>query len=598
MSAHRQPVLQTVPEAPGLHCRTPKDTLAKLDYALQPVVDIGTGVVYGYEAQIRNCDLVGAQSPDELIDFAHAEGYLPQLEAKLLAKAMNRFGSLKIAQGTKLYFKLDGRDLGQDNDPRMRLAGLVAEAGLQVNQICLEFSERHQQTFTDVTHHAVNDLRQLGFLIALDDFGRGSSELRLLHDMSPDYVKIDRFFLNGIDCDARRKLFVTTVANLAHVLGARVIAEGVETESEFKACREAGCDLIQGYFVAKPFQEASSAKLFYDHVRAPGVGRKRREELDRIRNELIKVPTIQSNASMNDLLDMVVHNQEASVVPVVDANNEPRGLIHERDLKAYLYAGAPDDDDAKAALDFPLRSFVRACPIADIDSNADMLLVTFASSINSDGIIITENFRYAGFLSATSLLKIIHEKRLQEAQDQNPLTRLPGNGAISRFIAESGRKGTYDRHMCYFDFDNFKPFNDTYGYRQGDRAIILFSELLQRHISGSGTFYGHIGGDDFFAGFQNVDQTDVAARMLALKRAFRLDVESFYEPEHRERGFIEAQDRFGTTRQFPLLQCSISILSLPKGLTLHPDTLNHEIMELKRAAKRSDDGLAVKCLAA
>jgi diguanylate cyclase (GGDEF)-like protein len=581
-----------------LLCRTPKDTLTKLDYALQPVVDIGTGVVYGYEAQIRNCDLVGAQSADELIDFAHSEGYLPQLEAHLLVKAMKRFGNLKIAQGTKLYFKLDGRDLGHDNDPRMRLGKLVAEAGLQVNQICLEFSERHQQTFTDVTHHAVNDLRQLGFLIALDDFGRGSSELRLLHDMSPDYVKIDRFFLNGIDSDARRKLFVTTVANLAHVLGARVIAEGVETESEFKACREAGCDLIQGYFVAKPFQERSSAKLFYDHVRAPGVGRKRREELDRIRNELIKLPTIQSGASMNDLLDMVVHNQQASVVPVVDTNNEPRGLIHERDLKAYLYAGAPGDDDEKAALDFPLRSFVRACPIADIDSNADMLLVTFASSINSDGIIITENFRYAGFLSATSLLKIIHEKRLQEAQDQNPLTRLPGNGAVSRFIAESGRKGAHDRHLCYLDFDNFKPFNDTYGYRQGDRAIILFSELLQRHVSESDTFYGHIGGDDFFAGFQNVDQTDVAARMLALKRAFRLDVESFYDAEHREQGFIEAQDRFGTTRQFPLLQCSISILSLPKGVTLNPDTLNHEIMDLKRAAKRSDDGLAVKCLAA
>ncbi|WP_417710817.1 EAL domain-containing protein [Roseibium aggregatum] len=598
MSANRQPALQTVPEAPGLLCRTPKDTLTKLDYALQPVVDIGTGVVYGYEAQIRNCDLVGAQSADELIDFAHSEGYLPQLEAHLLAKAMKRFGNLKIAQGTKLYFKLDGRDLGHDNDPRMRLGKLVAEAGLQVNQICLEFSERHQQTFTDVTHHAVNDLRQLGFLIALDDFGRGSSELRLLHDMSPDYVKIDRFFLNGIDSDARRKLFVTTVANLAHVLGARVIAEGVETESEFKACREAGCDLIQGYFVAKPFQERSSAKLFYDHVRAPGVGRKRREELDRIRNELIKLPTIQSGASMNDLLDMVVHNQQASVVPVVDTNNEPRGLIHERDLKAYLYAGAPGDDDEKAALDFPLRSFVRACPIADIDSNADMLLVTFASSINSDGIIITENFRYAGFLSATSLLKIIHEKRLQEAQDQNPLTRLPGNGAVSRFIAESGRKGAHDRHLCYLDFDNFKPFNDTYGYRQGDRAIILFSELLQRHVSESDTFYGHIGGDDFFAGFQNVDQTDVAARMLALKRAFRLDVESFYDAEHREQGFIEAQDRFGTTRQFPLLQCSISILSLPKGVTLNPDKLNHEIMDLKRAAKRSDDGLAVKCLAA
>ncbi|WP_395173268.1 diguanylate cyclase domain-containing protein [Roseibium alexandrii] len=48
--------------------------------------------------------------------------------------------------------------------------------------------------------------------------------------------------------------------------------------------------------------------------------------------------------------------------------------------------------------------------------------------------------------------------------------------------------------MCYIDFDNFKPFNDTYGYRQGDRAIILFSELLQKHVTGNNSFHGHIGG--------------------------------------------------------------------------------------------------------
>jgi diguanylate cyclase (GGDEF)-like protein len=598
MSANCTAALGSDVDATDIRWHSPDHILELLDYALQPIVDIGTGVVYGYEATIRTTETVAEYSPERLVDAAYEKGFLPELECNLLRKALHRFNDLRIAQGTKLYFKLDGRDLGQENDPRMGLSALVLETGLQVNQICLEFSERHRQTFTDVTHHAINDLRQFGFLVALDDFGRGSSELKLLHDVSPDYVKIDRFFLNGVDCDPRRKLFVTTVANLAHVLGARVVAEGVETEREFKACREAGCDLIQGFFIAQPFQKATSAKLFYDHVRAPGTGRKRREEQDRIRNELVDLPTIRFDASMNELLDMVVHNQDGNVIPVLDANREPHGLIHERDLKAYLYAGGSDEADAKAALDFPLRSFVRACPIADIDSNADMLLVTFASSINSDGIIITENFRYAGFLSATSLLKIIHEKRLQEAQDQNPLTRLPGNGAITRFISDMAKKSSQDRHLCYLDFDNFKPFNDTYGFRQGDRAIILFSELLQRHISGTGTFFGHIGGDDFFAGFHNTDQTDAAARMLALKRAFRLDVESFYEPEHRERGYIEAQDRFGTTRQFPLLQCSISILSLPKGMTIHPDTLNDEIMQLKLAAKRSDDGLVVKSLAA
>ncbi|KZM50383.1 diguanylate phosphodiesterase [Labrenzia sp. OB1] len=598
MSAHRISAQETglfSPAPPGVPMSS---MLEKLEYALQPVADIGTGVVYGYEARLLNIDLCGADSPGDLFDRACAEGVLAELETSLLRKALEQFSRLNIAQDSKLYFKLDSRNLGEENDPRMELADLVREAALEPNQICLEFSERHRQTFDDVTHHAISGLRQLGFLVVLDDFGRGSSELRLLHDLSPDFVKIDRFFLNGIDSDPRRKLFVTTVTNLAHVLGARVIAEGVETEREFKACRDAGCDLLQGEFVAGPFQDASQAKLFYDHIRPAGSGRKQRDEQERIRNELLLLPTIQSSVSMNELLDMVVHNQEANVIPVLDSNREPRGLIHERDLKAYLYAGAPEDEDTRAALDFPLRSFVRACPVADIDSNADMLLVTFASSINSDGIIITENFRYCGFLSATSLLKIIHEKRLQEAQDQNPLTRLPGNGAIMRFISQTAGKGSKVRHLCYLDFDNFKPFNDTYGYRQGDRAIILFSELLQRHISGKGTFVGHLGGDDFFAGFSNSDQTDVAARLLTLQRAFRVNVESFYEPEHRAQGYIEAQDRFGTNRRFPLLQCSISILTLPRNTTLHPDQLNDEIWKLKRAAKRSDDGLAVKCLAA
>jgi diguanylate cyclase (GGDEF)-like protein len=575
-----------------------KHILDSLDYALQPIVDVGTGVVYGYEAQIRNCSRAGASSPDDLLNQAHAQGFLPHLETALLRKAATKFMALRTATGTKLFFKLDGRGLGENEDPRMNMDAILVEYGLQKSQICLEFSGRHQETLSDISHHALSDLRQSGFMIALDDFGRGSSELRLLHDMSPEYVRIDRFFLSGIDSDPRKKLFVTTVANLAHVLGARVIAECIETEREFRACRDAGCDLVQGYFIAKPSAAPGSAKLFYDHIRADTPNGKRKEEQCRIRNELLELPTVQFDSSMNDLLDLFVHNQDASIIPVLDANQEPRGIIHERDLKAYLYAGGPDDEDAKAALDFPLRSFVRACPIADIDSNADMLLVTFASSINSDGIIITQNFRYTGFLSATSLLKIIHEKRLQEAQDQNPLTGLPGNGAVSRFISKSACTTASDRHICYIDFDNFKPFNDTYGYRQGDRAIILFSELLQKHVTGNNSFHGHIGGDDFMAGFLTGDQMEIATRMRALRRAFRTDVESFYQPEHREQGFMRAQDRYGTMRDFPLLQCSISILTLPKGVPASTGLITEEIGQLKGAAKSTDDGIALKTLAA
>lgn len=572
--------------------------LNTIDYAFQPIVDLGTGVVYAYEALIRHLEPLDVGSPSDLFDHAFKAGFLPELELRLFEVVLARFSGLSMARGTKLFFNLDGRELGHSNDPRMTMANAVKRHGFSPTQVCLELSERHVDTYCDIVHHAMSELRQSGFLLTLDDFGRGVSDLRLLHDIAPDNIKIDRFFLSGIDTDPRRKMFATTVANLAHVMGAKVIAEGVETEREYKACRDAGCDLIQGYFVAEPFLSSGKSKLFYDHVREPAATSRRKEEEARIRNELIDLPTIPFDASMSELLALFVSDQNISAVPVVDANNEPRGLIHERDLKAYLYAGGSDEDDYDAALDLPFRSFVRPCPIADIDSNADMLLVTFASSLNSDGILITQNFRYVGFLSATSLLKIIHAKRIREAQDQNPLTRLPGNGAVNRFIADAARPRGTARHLCYFDFDNFKPFNDTYGYRQGDRAIILFGELLQRHLSGTGTFHGHIGGDDFFAGFLSGDQTEIAADLLALKRAFKTDVESFYDAEDRRRGHIEATDRFGANRKFPLLDCSISLLSLPPNATMHPDRLNGELAGMKREAKRSDDGFVVKTIEA
>ncbi len=117
-------------------------------------------------------------------------------------------------------------------------------------------------------------------------------------------------------------------------------------------------------------------------------------------------------------------------------------------------------------------------------------------------------------------------------------------------------------------------------------------------MSGNNTFHGHIGGDDFLAGFLAGDQAEVATRMQALKRAFKNDVESFYEPEHRAQGFINAQDRFGTMREFPLLQCSVSILSIPRGVSADPNRVTEQMMHLKGAAKTNDNGLVMKTYSA
>ena len=114
-----------------------------------------------------------------------------------------------------------------------------------------------------------------------------------------------------------------------------------------------------------------------------------------------------------------------------------------------------------------------------------------------------------------------------------------------------------------FDFDNFKPFNDTYGFRQGDRAILLFAELCRKAARPETWFLGHIGGDDFFIGIRGASVEDGVAEVSALIRQFASDIESFYDPEARARGFITAEDREGKTRTFPLLSASAVLCPLP-----------------------------------
>ncbi len=99
-----------------------------------------------------------------------------------------------------------------------------------------------------------------------------------------------------------------------------------------------------------------------------------------------------------------------------------------------------------------------------------------------------------------ALVKIINAKLVRQAQDQYPLTGLPGNQAIHSYLEETMADGGATRHFCYCDFDSFKPFNDHYGFQRGDEAISLFARLMKRYFFSPSILLGHVGGDDFFAG--------------------------------------------------------------------------------------------------
>jgi diguanylate cyclase (GGDEF)-like protein len=584
--------------------------LRALSMALQPVVNPRGGRAIGYEALMRVSEDGAPLAPALMLEDAASLGpdTLGALERRAWSHALELFAALPNAHDTRLFLNMDGRLLAHWSDMGAHLSAEVARLGLNRSQLCLEISERlssvpleGEEETDSVDDHldrvarAVASLRRSVGKIALDDFGGGTASLPLVHVLKPDYVKLDRYFSFGVAGDKTRTLFLGTLVNTCHLLGIQTVAKGVENALDYHVCREMGVDLIQGCLIAAPETEPDRLRADYAEVKSLNARDQRAGQGDQhlVAARTMEIDPIPWSASMTDVFDRFRRHKDHTFFPVVDEGNEPLGIVRELDLKDYTYSPFGKDLINNKGLGRTLEAFIARCPTVDIATRAEKILEIFSNNAQSDGLIITEGGQYRGFLTAASLLKVINEKNLAAARDQNPLTKLPGNSVINEYLAEVLNNPTDWLALAYIDFDFFKPFNDKYGFRQGDRAILLFAELMRAHLAGDGHFIGHIGGDDFFAGLRGLTPDRARVKVHALVRRFEQDVASFYDGETRQRGYIVAKDREGVERRMPLLSASSAIVLVPPG---HPgldvDTISHLIAHLKKEAKQSETKIA------
>lgn len=573
-------------------------TLAKLvlENAFQPIVEVGTGAVFGYESLMRGQDRIGFSTPLELLDQAEAGMQLLPLEQMMANRALAKFASLPDYGSATLFLNLDVRLIRHGDRLMEGLLEQLKRAGIPPSSVCFELSERFDNTGVPEFAGLVDTMRKSGFKLAIDDFGVGHGEMKLLCDYPIDYVKIDRHFVASLDTSPRKRHLVKNIVNIAHVLGVRVIAEGIETEAEFLACREFGVDMVQGWFIARPTTFVTELVPSFPHLQDLGKVKRTSQSLDEIliRKQIEHLPTVFEHASIDSVFDLFRRNPRQSFFPVLNANGEPRGTINEHHLKEFIYQPFGRDLLKNKVYERTISHFVERAPIVGLDADAERLMSIFANTGGSDCVILTENMRYAGVVSAASLIRVINEKQLQIAQDQNPLTSLPGNRAIRDFMQDAGRDGDEVRHFCYCDFDNFKPFNDHYGFHMGDHAITLFAALMRRYFFSEGDFLGHVGGDDFFIGVRDWTRPELTEILDRLLSDFHDDVIELYSDEDRARGRINGEDRSGLVRDFPLMRCSIGVLELPRGLII--DDINRvgaKIANIKKQAKESEGGLVV-----
>ncbi|RED52165.1 GGDEF domain-containing protein [Aestuariispira insulae] len=571
-------------------------------YAFQPIVNAHTGTIYGYEALLRGHRDMGLETIQDVFDTAFSLGVLHQADLYLRELALSMFSKLHKAATKRLFYNLDGRCFESPDYHPEGTRGILKKYKIPASAFCLELSERHDNHNAVHVTELLDRYRQQSVRIAIDDYGMGFSQLHMLYEHQPDYLKIDRFFIDGVATDNKKALMISTIVKMAHMLGITVIAEGVENEADFLTCKNMGCDLVQGYLVERPLLDMTQLQEVYDQVQLINEGDRRRkkqkDDLNLVREHVEKLPTVRESESMEKVLEIFGGKADLSLLPVIDHSGYPRGIIQEKDLKSIIYNRFGHALLTNKALGNPQDRFIRKCPIAEVSSSIDEILEIYAQARNPEGILVVDEFRYLGFLSAQSLLHMVYEKRLEQARDQNPLTKLPGNHSISDHVAACLAAPKPESNIfVYFDFNDFKPFNDYYGFRQGDRAILLFAEIMQRHLTDPGIFLGHVGGDDFFAAFAQTDLEEVRRRVQGVLNSFANDIESFYEATDRERGYIETTGRDGETRQFPMLSCAAALIALPPVAdALDHDRLVKAIAVLKKRAKAAPEKIAMELM--
>lgn len=545
----------------------------------QPVISLQEKTFYGWEALTRGPMESHLHNPLELFQAARQEGLLVGLEHLSKEKAIEGFAQQKLPG--KLFLNASPDILAQpDHEPGQTL-DMIRRAGLDPRQLVIELTEQQPTHDFDLMRRAIDHYRDMGFQIALDDLGNGYSGLRLWSELRPDYVKIDRHFVHQIHNDRVKQDFLRFIHNIARSLNTKVIAEGVETRAELDTLRTLGIELVQGYYFSRP-QSQPSQHLPVGLLELQSTTETEPSQQEQVGRLLHQVRSLEPERSVAEAVDLFHKDEELFSLPVISEHGRPVGILLRNQLMTTLLRPFGKELHYRK----PVTTLMYDQPLI---IEADHSLEEISQRITErsrehldDDFIITRNGQYLGIGQVADLLRVMTELKVRNARQANPLTLLPGNGPIQETL-DQWLQANRPLVVCYLDLDNFKVFNDTYGYALGDGLLKSLAASLQKHLHPHDDFIGHIGGDDFVAICRSDDWQQ---RMLRVLHDFSRHSQEFYNEADRKAGGIHAEDRFGVRRFFSFVGVSIAALQTQGQPGINAHMLAADVSHLKHFAKQ------------
>jgi diguanylate cyclase (GGDEF)-like protein len=584
----------------------------------QPKMDIVSKEIIGMEALVRwQRPGHGIIPPDRFIAVAEGNGLIVPLGTWVLREAcrQNRAWQDAGLPKLKVAVNLSARQL-RDSAIVPLVTQILAETGLEPHYLELELTESALMGDAGDTVCKLLRLKELGISISVDDFGTGYSSLSYLKHLPIDTIKVDRSFVRDIVHDPDDAAIVDAIVAMARSLKLNVIAEGVETREQLEFLTQRKCQQVQGYYFARPLDpqqfEAFIAGGMATGDMSVSTPDAAPENIGLRPQSCPEEPVLADESGASAIvISEFIGDISIPVSPAHPGDNLAAVLKRFQGDPALLVLPVVDDGRAVGIINrstfledhvIGLNGFAfhinhtkkmrdLMTPIKlELESNVSIRDAARAiqaqeMDVRVDNICITSRGSYHGVVDVNRFICAITDINLTLAKGANPLTGLPGNECIQREIDERLRtREGFD--IAYIDIDNFKPFNDYYGFQRGDVVIKAIGEIIsgvtRSSSGGAACFCGHIGGDDFIIITGTHQAEGISSQVIKeLERHLPL----FHGAEDCTAGCYSAVNRKGEQETFGLLSISIGIVNTRLTPVSSYAQLASISTEVKKAAK-------------
>ncbi|MGH4118172.1 GGDEF domain-containing protein [Clostridium sp.] len=564
----------------------------------QPIVSLQTGDVIGYEALTRGPVDSKYINPEILFEEAKIHDLLWDLEILCRSNAIKRFSSHNSDK--LLFVNVDPDILKDEHFIKGFTKEILTEHNINPLALVLEITEKTSIDNYKNFNEVINYYKSQGYKIAIDDVGTGYSGLTTIANTRPSYIKMDMSLITNVTRDNFKKAIIKAFVEFANTTNIKVIAEGIEDVCDLNTLIEIGVHYGQGFLINRPNANLlETPELIKNIIIDKNISLKNHSFSSSSKVKIGEIArrgsAVLEDTTCSEIDSLFKSNSNITGVPIINSDSITVGLV----MNSNFFA--------RVGTQFGWSIYMKRSVHIIMDSNP--LIVDYYTPLDKiskivisreedkqyDYIIVEKDNKYYGVVTVISLLEKIMEFEVNVAKYSNPLTGLPGNvvieDSICKLIVEKK-----EFSLLYFDINDFKAFNDTYGFENGDRILSFTASVIQKHTSlYKDSFVGHVGGDDFVAIIPGYNAYKLCQDII---NEFDSNISNFYNEEDKKKGYIQSFNRNNNEENYPIMSISIAIVMDKNKSYTNIYELTEDAAKIKKKCKLESKRIVKSCFIA